>query len=109
MWKSMRARTAMWALCAALVAGAAPAGAVTYEDSFDQCNYPKGFDLVVMRPISFGTMILGAVLFVVPAAPIAALAAPKEIGDVWDFMVGESARFTFKRQLGECTGVDLSY
>ena len=109
MWNSMRSRVVAGALGLALaLVAASPAGAVTYEDSFDQCNYPKGFDLAVMRPISFGTMIFGTILFV-PVLPIAAATAPREIGDVWDFMVGESARFTFRRQLGECTGVDLSY
>jgi hypothetical protein len=86
-----------------------PAGAVTYEDSFSQCNYPKMFDLMIMRPISFGTMVLGFGLFVVPAGPLAFATATDEVGDVWRTMVGGPARFTFKRDLGECTGVDLSY
>ena len=84
------------------------AGAVTYEDSFDQCNYPKGFDLVVMRPISFGTLALGALVFI-PLAPLAFLTVPDEIGSVYAGLIGAPARFTFDRKLGECTGVDLSY
>jgi len=84
------------------------ASAVTYEDSFDQCNYPKGFDLLIMRPLSLGTVAIGAFLFV-PIAPLAFLTVPDEIDSVYDGLVGSPARFTFGRALGECTGVDLSY
>lgn len=84
------------------------AGAVTYEDSFDQCNYPKGFDLMVMRPISLGTVAIGT-LFFIPMLPLAFITVPDEIGTVYDGLVGAPARFTFNRALGECSGVDLSY
>jgi len=84
------------------------AHAVTYEDSFDQCNYPKGFDLLVMRPLSLGTTAIGAILFL-PLAPLAFMTVPDEIDSVYDGMIGAPARFTFSRALGECTGVDLSY
>jgi hypothetical protein len=87
---------------------ARPAGAVTYEDSFEQCNYPKTFDLLIMRPISLLTIVMGAVLYV-PLAPLALLTVPGEIGTVGDNLVGAPARFTFDRKLGECTSVVLRY
>lgn len=98
------------AACMVVVALLAPmsVGAVTYEDSFEQCNYPKGFDLLVMRPISLGTTALGALLFL-PLAPLAFLTVPDEVDTVYDGLIGAPARFTFNRKLGECTGVDLSY
>jgi len=105
--KRFGACLAAWMLVLALcVPGAAHA--VTYEDSFDQCNYPKGFDLMIMRPISLGTVALGA-LFFIPLAPLAFITVPTEIGTVYDGLIGAPARFTFNRGLGECTGVDLSY
>jgi hypothetical protein len=85
-----------------------PAAAVTYEDSFSECNYPKTFDLMVMRPISLATIGLGWVLFV-PLAPLALVTVPDEVGTVYNNLIGTPTRFTFRRKLGECTGVDLSY
>ena len=43
------------------LAFAAPhaAQAVTYEDSFADCSYPKTFDLMIMRPLSIGTVGFG--------------------------------------------------
>ena len=108
MWKRWSGAAAAGILAISLILPL-PARAVTYEDSFSQCNYPKTFDLIIMRPISFGTMILGFTLFAFPAGPLAFATATDEVGDVWRNMVGAPARFTFKRDLGECTGVDLSY
>jgi hypothetical protein len=108
MWKRWSSAAAAGILTISLVLPL-PAAAVTYEDSFSECNYPKIFDLVVMRPISFGTTLLGFALFAFPAGPLAFATAHDEVGDVWRSMVGTPARFTFKRDLGECTGVDLSY
>lgn len=84
------------------------AQAVTYEDSFADCSYPKTFDLMIMRPLSIGTIALGTVLFV-PLAPIAFITVPDEIGTVYNNLIGAPARFTFNRPLGACTGVDLAY
>jgi hypothetical protein len=108
MWKrwSSAAATAILAISLFLPL---PAAAVTYEDSFSECNYPKTFDLIVMRPISFTTMVMGFALFAFPAGPFAFATAHNEVGDVWRSMVGAPARFTFSRDLGECTGVDLNY
>jgi len=105
--KRISACAAAWLLAVALLIPGS-AGAVTYEDSFDQCNYPKGFDLLIMRPISLGTVVIGTVLFI-PMAPLAFLTVPDEVDSVYDGLIGAPARFTFNRALGECTGVDLSY
>jgi hypothetical protein len=108
MWKRMSRAAAVGivsiGLCVPL-----PAAAVTYEDSFAECNYPKVFDLVIMRPISFGATALGFAFFVFPAGPLAFATAPDEVGTVWEDLVRSPGRFTFRRDLGECTGVDLSY
>jgi len=84
------------------------AQAVTYEDSFADCSYPKTFDLMVMRPISLGTIAFGTVLFV-PLAPLALITVPEEIGTVYNNLIGAPARFTFNRPLGACTGVDVAF
>ena len=103
-----RLKLLVWGVAAAIALAAGPAGAVTYEDSFEQCNYPKTFDLMVMRPVSLLTMIAGGTLFV-PLAPVALITVPREIGTVWDRLVGGPARFAFDRRLGECTSIDFSY
>jgi len=84
------------------------AQAVTYEDSFADCSYPKGFDLLVMRPVSFATMVGGFVVFVA-VAPLTAITVPEEFGTVTDMLFRAPARFTFRRALGVCSGVDVTY
>ncbi len=97
---------ALGVLTVSLAAG--PARAITYEDSFEQCNYPKSFDLMVMRPVSLLTIAVGGLLFL-PLAPVALLTVPGEMGTVYENLIGAPVRFTFDRQLGECTSVVLSY
>ncbi len=96
----------------ALVAllGAAPGSAlaVGYEGSLDACSYPKMFDLLVMRPLSFSSLVVGSVLMV-PTAPLAWAIVPHDFHDVTDTLVGKPYRFTFKRRLGECEGVTIAY
>ncbi len=83
------------------------ASAVTYEDSFTNCDYPKTFDLIVMRPVSFLTLGLGSILFV-PVGTLAALTVPEDFPYVYDTFVGKPARFTFRRPLGECQAIDTT-
>jgi hypothetical protein len=84
-----------------------PAAAVAYEDSFSNCNYPKTFDLAVMRPISFTTLLVSSVLFV-PLGALALLTVPEDVGSVYNAMIGAPAAFTFNRRLGECQAIELS-
>ena len=84
------------------------ARAVNYEDSLDDCSYPKLFDVTVMRPLSFTAMLIGSVLWI-PIAPLAAATVWDEFGQVTESLVIGPARFTFKRKLGDCTGVVVAY
>lgn len=92
---------------AGLLVAPIQASAVTYEDSFSDCNYPKTFDLVVMRPVSFVTLVFGTVLFI-PLGALGAATVTEDFPTVYDNLVGAPARFTFKRRLGECRSVDLA-
>jgi hypothetical protein len=98
------ARILSVALFAALLAAPIGAGATSYEDAMTECNYPPMFDLLVMRPLSFSTLLVGTALFI-PAAPITLLTTPADIGTVARILVLDPARFTFGRRLGECTAV----
>jgi hypothetical protein len=103
------ARNLLAALTLAAWLGAPGAArAVGYEDSLDDCAYPQTFDLMVMRPLGFGTVLLGTVLFV-PLFPIALTTVGDEMGQVAENLIWEPARFTFKRHLGECAGATMTY
>ena len=106
----MRKMVCKLAITMAVLGGLAlpdSASAVTYEDSFTNCNYPKTFDLMVMRPISLMTVGLGAVMYV-PLSGIGGLTTPGDSGVIFDNLIGKPARFTFKRRLGECQAVSLA-
>jgi hypothetical protein len=100
------------ALALVAVVGLVPAQAqaVGYEDSLDDCAYPKLFDAAVMRPISFATMLVGGVGL---AAFTATLIGPAMINtDYPEFatmMVVPAAKFTFARPLGQCVAIGSSY
>ena len=93
---------------AACLSVSRPAMAVSFEDSLDDCSYPKVFDVVVLRPLAFFSMLVGAVLYV-PVFPVAAATVWEDIGQIGYGLVGASANFTFKRPLGECAGVTRAY
>ena len=101
-------KTVAMATLAAVLGSPLAARAVTYDDSFDECSYPIGFDLVVMRPLSLATILTGTVLFI-PMGAVAGLTVPKEIDRVYDMMIGSPWRFTFHRQLGECNSIDGTF
>lgn len=107
--KLMRKLVCKLAITMAVTGGLAlphSASAVTYEDSFSNCNYPKTFDLMVMRPISLATIGLGAALYL-PLGPLGFATAPQDAGVVFNNLIGKPTRFTFKRDLGECQAVSL--
>lgn len=103
-------RSAVAAVVLTATFGLAPgqAGAVSYEDSLDDCAYPQVFDVVVLRPLSMGAMVIGAVAYVA-SAPIWAITVPSEAGTLGRTMVGAPAAFAFKRPLGQCSGVSAGY
>jgi hypothetical protein len=84
------------------------AGAVGYEDSLDDCSYPQTFDLMVMRPVGLVTMGLGAALYI-PALPLTLLTSPGDLGTTTENLIKKPTRFTFRRGLGECSGVTIAY
>jgi hypothetical protein len=107
MRKLIRSVVAAVTLTAALALVPGHAGAVGYEDSLDDCAYPKVFDGLVLKPLGFGSLVVGGT--------VAVLAAPfypfmhRDIGAFWHDMVVPPAKFTFARPLGQCSGVGGGY
>ena len=93
---------------AASVAMPMQARAVTFEDSFENCSYPKMTDLMLVRPAAFAGAVLGTGLFV-PLGLLGVLTVPSEIGTIFDSLVSEPWAFVLNRPLGECTSVTLDY
>jgi hypothetical protein len=104
--------TTLAGLTLAAVIGLAPttARATGYEDSLDDCSYPKIFDAVIMRPIGFGAMVLGATSLV-PLIPFTLWPATvnRDSGTFVYLMVVPAAKFTFGRGLGECSSTSTNY
>ncbi len=82
--------------------------AVSYEDSLDNCSYPPIFDVMILRPLSLVSTVVGTALFF-PLAVISFATVPGDMGVVADSLVMAPARFTFKRGLGECTSMMNAY
>ncbi len=98
------------ALVAALGLVPGQAGAVGYEDSLDDCAYPKAFDALVMRPISFSMMVVGAVSLVpITASIIVPAALNRDYPQFASMMVVPAAKFTFARPMGQCVAVSSGY
>ena len=99
-------------LALAAVVGLVPANAraVGYEDSLDDCAYPKAFDAVVMRPISLFAMLGGAVgLAFFTATLIGPAMINTDYPEFATLMVVPAAKFTFARPLGQCVSVASGY
>jgi hypothetical protein len=99
--KKLIVTAAAGALLVALAGAPNAARAEAYEDSLDNCAYPKLFDLMVMRPLSFSALAVGTALWV-PMAPWTLLTSKSDMDTVTSKLVTEPARFTFGRPLGEC-------
>jgi len=84
------------------------AHAVTFEDSFENCSYPKMTDLLLVRPAGLAGALLGTGLFV-PMGVLGAITVPSEIGTIFNSMVAEPWAFVMNRPLGECSSVTLDY
>ncbi len=107
MRKTARSFLTTLALAAAL---ALPfqATAVTFEDSFENCSYPKMTDLMLVRPVGMASALLGTGLFV-PMGLLGLLTVPGEIGTIWNAMVAEPWAFVVDRPLGQCDSVTVDY
>jgi hypothetical protein len=92
------------------VVGMVPANAraVGYEDSLDDCAYPKAFDALIMRPISFATMLVGGASLVA-FAPIWLPVVNKDTPEFAHMMVVPAAKFAFSRPLGQCVAISSGY
>ncbi len=84
------------------------ARAISYEDSLDNCSYPKVLDVMVLRPLAMASIVVGAGLFAV-IAPVSVFTVWDEIDQVAMDLIISPARFTFRRPLGECSGAMGAY
>lgn len=107
MWKQCRVIVVALTL-AAWMALPNAAMAVSYEDSLDDCSYPKMTDLYLMRPLGFFTLVGSSMLWIA-SSPLYLLTAPGDMDDVTNTLVHQPFRFTFNRPLGECSAAELSH
>lgn len=108
MYKFIRSTFVALTLVALVGLAPAPAHAVGYEDSLDDCAYPVVFDALVMRPLSFGALVVSTVAYGL-SAPIWASTAPGDAGVLAGAMIGAPAQFTFGRPLGQCASMTSGY
>ena len=107
MRKLIRSTIAAVVLAAAFGLVASPAGAVGYEDSMEDCAYPKVFDGLVLKPLGFATLVVGSTVGVL-AAPFYPF-MHRDIGAFWSTLTSGPANFTFVRPLGQCTASTTGY
>ncbi len=84
---------------------AAPADAGQQAVQADEGNKPGGsavlLDVIIVRPLSFGSLILGSAVWLI-AAPFALMADGTEgVKTVSRPLVVEPAKYTFKRSVGD--------
>jgi hypothetical protein len=60
----------------------------------------KGVDIVIVRPLSYLRLAVGAVL-VIPAALLAAPNGREGVSETFDIFVVQPANYAFDRELGE--------
>ena len=108
MHKFIRSTFVVLALAAAVGMVPANASAVGYEDSLDDCAYPKAFDALIMRPISFVTMVVGATSLVA-LSPLWLPVVNKDTPEFAYMMVVPAAKFAFARPLGQCVAISSGY
>ncbi|MFQ5697719.1 MAG: hypothetical protein ACE5IL_05465 [Myxococcota bacterium] len=97
----MRSLTAALAIVATLGLAPTLASAASFEDSYADCTYPPVFDLILLRPIGFSSLVVGTGLFI-PYSLVAIVATPGGVAGPMKSLVVDPFRFTFRRPLGEC-------
>ena len=107
MCKSARNSAVMMAL-GMILALPFQARAVTFEDSFENCSYPKMTDLILIRPVGLATALVGTAMFV-PLGLLGFATVPREIGTIGHTLVVEPFAFVFNRPLGQCNSITLNY
>jgi hypothetical protein len=98
-------RTGLRRLAATLIAALlvpAHAGAQAGEDAASKAQdyAAKGFDAVIIRPLSLAAVVVGAALFV-PAAIVSSPGGLSPIREAWEQFVLAPVNFVFTRPLGE--------
>jgi hypothetical protein len=88
----------------AIVAGALPAAAVATSNggsrSHDEAaNAPLGVDILVLRPVGFVSLAVGAGLFLI-SAPFTLITRPLEIGKPFKQFVVRPAKYLWADPLG---------
>jgi len=101
---SVKIRHTLAALLAlfAIVAGALPAAAVSNgaSRSHDEAaNAPLGVDILVLRPVGFVSLAVGAGLFLI-SAPFTLITRPLEIGKPFKQFVVRPAKYLWADPLG---------
>ena len=106
-----RAHPALAALALVATLGMSlPASADSLEDSFQECNYPKMTDALIMRPVATFGLALGiTALGFLTLFPPTTIPTLREWNDVSDTLVVNPIRFIVARPLGTCAGVDRTY
>ncbi len=71
-----------------------------WEGSRAERVVARSVDAVIVRPISFVRIMVGAGLFV-PAALLAAPGGRESVDDVFDTFLRQPVEYTFRRELGD--------
>ncbi len=96
---SFELRRTLAALIALLMLGSAVSTTAMAGSQEEVANAPVVFDVLVMRPVGFVTLVLGTGLFLV-STPLILVTRPQEIGKPFDHLVAGPARFLWVDPLG---------
>jgi hypothetical protein len=94
-----RIRRSFLAFIAVLVVVSLAAPAIANPDRTEAANAPVVFDVLIMRPLGFATLAIGAGVFVV-TAPLVLITRPTDIGVSADRLVMNPVRFLWMDPLG---------
>lgn len=96
-----RTRRFMAAIAAAfmLIGTAVPSTAFAAEIQAEAASVPVPFDVILMRPVGFVSLVVGTGLFVA-STPLVLITRPQDIGKPAETLVARPARFLWKDSLG---------